>query len=159
MINAPSTPSSAAVGRPDAARVLKDLFNFAASQAPKDTAEEEERLRRFKFLLEQTELFSHFVESGKDARDFKRKGSHTGHGSQTLTSSQHGDVRHRRSEKEEDEELIENAQQEREHVIFTESPSCSFLLWLNSRLCDVSIFGQTLPEEPCVTTKSVGSTG
>eukprot|EP00123_Amoebidium_parasiticum_P017207 comp23754_c0_seq2/m.41063 comp23754_c0_seq2/g.41063 ORF comp23754_c0_seq2/g.41063 comp23754_c0_seq2/m.41063 type:complete len:1012 (-) comp23754_c0_seq2:256-3291(-) len=104
-----------------------DLINAPATppatkkqQAASEDAEEQKK--RFEFLLNQTELFSHFVESGKDAREFKKKkGSELQQTPSKITAP--GDSRHRRSEKEEDEELVEAAKQEKEHHIFTESPA------------------------------------
>lgn len=34
-----------------------------------------DKTKRFEFLLRQTELFSHFVESGHSAKEFKSKGT------------------------------------------------------------------------------------
>eukprot|EP00124_Ichthyophonus_hoferi_P002211 Ihof_evm13s141 gene=Ihof_evmTU13s141 len=86
-------------------------------------ADEGERRKRFNFLLEQTELFSHFVESGKDLKGFGMGHVPMKKDPVSVSMVSTGDSRHRRSEKEEDEELIKTAKRDSEAFIFTESPA------------------------------------
>ncbi|KNC82568.1 hypothetical protein SARC_05142 [Sphaeroforma arctica JP610] len=83
---------------------------------------EEEKARRFEALLAKSETFAQYVEQGKDVSHF-RKASKNGELINTPSKANvvPGDSRHRRTEAEEDEELLH--QKEKEVFIFTESPN------------------------------------
>ncbi|PAA63931.1 hypothetical protein BOX15_Mlig021231g1 [Macrostomum lignano] len=77
---------------------------------------EYDRTKRFEYLIKQTELFSHFIETGtaqgasarsrKVTSPLKMKLAEAGSSSVKRQLSKDGDHRHRRTEKEEDDELL-----------------------------------------------------
>jgi hypothetical protein len=83
-------------------------------------------VRRFDYLLKQTELFSHFMGGNakatsplkiKDNKKAAKKGAGGGGGKE-------GDHRHRMTEQEEDEELLSDLNQAKKVAIsFDESPT------------------------------------
>ncbi|KAK4684402.1 hypothetical protein P7C73_g5775, partial [Tremellales sp. Uapishka_1] len=89
-----------------------------------EKAKTADSMKRFTYLLGQTELFQHFIDLKKD-RDpefaaildeqlAKQSGS--------KGKKKADDHRHRKSEKEEDEELLKNGDEEDEAFVFEESP-------------------------------------
>jgi len=101
----------------------------------KDVAYEEklekDRSNRFGFLLKQTELFSHFMQTGVKAggggptSPLKMKGRPRQNEKKDAKSKlvAAGDHRHRKTEEEEDEELLSEAKNSKILTRFEESPS------------------------------------
>ena len=85
--------------------------------------------KRFDFLLQQTELFSHFMHgkggSPKKSTEDKKEASAAPKGKgKKGGSKKEGDSRHRMTEQEEDEEILADLNQSKKHVIsFDESPA------------------------------------
>jgi SWI/SNF-related matrix-associated actin-dependent regulator of chromatin subfamily A member 5 len=81
--------------------------------------------KRFDFLLQQTELFSHFMGDGKKAKSpLKMKKPSTSESAKSRSKGKEGDHRHRKTEQEEDEELLTDLNQSKKAVVsFDESPS------------------------------------
>jgi SWI/SNF-related matrix-associated actin-dependent regulator of chromatin subfamily A member 5 len=76
--------------------------------------------KRFDFLLQQTELFSHFMGNTKASSSPAKKSAP----SKKKAGGKEGDHRHRMTEQEEDEELLSDLNQAKKTVIsFDESPS------------------------------------
>jgi len=74
--------------------------------------------KRFDFLLQQTELFAHFMGSNKATSPLKVKSKKP-----TMKKGKEGDHRHRMTEQEEDEELLNEANQTRKNIVsFDASP-------------------------------------
>jgi len=77
--------------------------------------------KRFDFLLQQTELFSHFMGSNKATSPLKVKSSKK---VATSKKGKEGDHRHRMTEQEEDEELLADANKSSKNIIsFDASPA------------------------------------
>ena len=99
----------------------------SSSSTPPDTPAEpagpvnDNRAKRFDFLLKQTEVFSHFMGGTNKAKsplkvkpDKKKKAK----------NARDGDHRHRMTEQEEDEELLTDLNNAKKNMIsFDESPS------------------------------------
>jgi len=78
--------------------------------------------KKFEFLLKQTELFSHFMGETKAKSPLKVKEKAKGKGGRK--GGKEGDHRHRMTEQEEDEEILNELNQSKKTVIsFDESPS------------------------------------
>jgi len=76
--------------------------------------------KRFDFLLQQTELFSHFMGSSKSTSPLKAKAGRK----PTAKKGKEGDNRHRMTELEEDEELLSDANSASKSVVsFDASPA------------------------------------
>ncbi|KAK0042721.1 SWI/SNF-related matrix-associated actin-dependent regulator of chromatin subfamily A member 5-like [Biomphalaria glabrata] len=111
------------------------LLKSPPRPGPKDEAYEEklekDRSNRFNFLLKQTELFAHFMQTGAQAggggptSPLKMKGRprlHKTDEKSKLVAA--GDHRHRRTEEEEDEELLTEAKKSGNVLLrFEASPS------------------------------------
>ncbi|CAB3983930.1 SWI SNF-related matrix-associated actin-dependent regulator of chromatin subfamily A member 5, partial [Paramuricea clavata] len=85
---------------------------------------EKDRATRFNFLLEKTEIFSHFMNptSGKKPKSpLKMKAPDFP--SPERKTSESGDHRHRHTEQEEDAELLEQSKHQKAIVHFEQSPS------------------------------------
>ena len=77
-------------------------------------------MRRFDYLLKQTELFSHFLGNTKATSPLKIKDKKT----KKAGGGKEGDHRHRMTEQEEDEELLSDLNQAKKVAIsFDESPA------------------------------------
>ncbi|KAI0218655.1 SWI/SNF-related matrix-associated actin-dependent regulator of chromatin subfamily A member 5 [Lamellibrachia satsuma] len=91
-----------------------------------------DRGNRFDFLLHQTELFSHFMTTGGDGTGNKtpnsplkmKPGRPKFKKDEKSKLMEAGDHRHRRTEKEEDEELLQSSRKKESHqLIFDKSPA------------------------------------
>lgn len=86
-------------------------------------------MKRFSYLLGQTELFQHFIDikKGRDpefARLLAESQDNTRKGKGKKKAAGAGGNRTRKTEKEEDEELMQGEEGEDEPYVFSESPSC-----------------------------------
>ncbi|PWN50758.1 hypothetical protein IE53DRAFT_374447 [Violaceomyces palustris] len=79
-------------------------------------------MKRFGYLLGQTELFQHFIDIKKDRDPEFAKMLEESQEQQTKRGKKSGDTRRRKTEKEEDEELL-NDEQEEDSFVFEESPA------------------------------------
>lgn len=92
----------------------------------------EDRTKRFDYLLKQTEIFSHFMISGVNPKEAKAKPGRkpkvpksddkSKPVQQSASSNEPGDHRHRKTEQEEDEELLSEAAKQASYFRFEESP-------------------------------------
>ena len=97
----------------------------SSSSTPPDTPVEaaapvnDNRAKRFDFLLKQTEVFSHFMGGTNKAKSpLKVKPE------KKQKKGKIGDSRHRMTEQEEDEELLDEFSKSKKNVVtFDESPS------------------------------------
>ncbi|XP_071036033.1 chromatin-remodeling complex ATPase chain Iswi isoform X2 [Parasteatoda tepidariorum] len=125
-----------------------------------DTKLESDRGRRFDFLLQQTEIFSHFMTTGSTVKDGspvklkpgrprlkkndeKAKLSAAGEQKKTTDDkvklSAAGDHRHRMTEQEEDEELLTNATKKSSKAVIRFEASPSYIA--NGELRDYQVRG------------------
>lgn len=94
-----------------------------------NTKLETDRSRRFDYLLQQTEIFSHFMTSGASGKDGSPVKLKPGRpklkkNDEKAKLSAMGDHRHRMTEQEEDEELLSESRKSSKTVVrFEESPS------------------------------------
>jgi len=87
---------------------------------PVNTIQDDNRAKRFDFLLKQTEVFSHFMGGTKAKSPLKMKPVKE----KKKASKKEGDHRHRMTEQEEDEELLTDLNQGKKNmVVFDESPA------------------------------------
>jgi len=75
------------------------------AEIPPTNAADGGRGKRFEFLLQQTELFSHFMGATNKAKS-PLKMKKTAKGNAAARAAKEGDHRHRMTEQEEDEELL-----------------------------------------------------
>lgn len=98
-----------------------------------DTKIVEDRCKRFDYLLKQTEIFSHFMTSGVNPNAKGKPGrkpkipksddkAKPVPSQSSSTAEQPGDHRHRKTEQEEDEELLSEANKSANYFRFEESP-------------------------------------
>ena len=83
-------------------------------------------MKRFTYLLGQTELFQHFVDLKRKREPEFAKMLDDQMAAQSKKGKKAADTRHRKSEKEEDEELLKEGDQEDEAIVFEESPPCEW---------------------------------
>ncbi|CAO3634318.1 unnamed protein product [Cunninghamella blakesleeana] len=79
----------------------------------------ESRLKRYRYLLGQTDLFAHFL----DLKLEKDDAIQTVLKEKKMAKSEEGSKRRRKTEKEEDEELLKDEKNSEQLTVFTESPS------------------------------------
>ncbi|CAO0800894.1 unnamed protein product [Mucor circinelloides] len=84
----------------------------------------ETRVKRYRYLLGQTELFAHFLNL-TEVKDDAMKAVLKEKEEQKLNGDEEGSRRRRKTEKEEDEEILKNEQSDDEEdmTVFTESPA------------------------------------
>ncbi|CAC5426160.1 unnamed protein product [Mytilus coruscus] len=92
-------------------------FNFFLSDINK--TKEANKRKRFDYLLKQTELFSHFIQTG--AKEEDEQGTSTSKGRRSKGKA----GRHRLKEKDEDKILLDDCKAEKDIEIFDKSPSLS----------------------------------
>ncbi|KAJ4475673.1 SNF2 family N-terminal domain-containing protein [Lentinula aciculospora] len=122
---------SAGGGRKGASKAAE--HQLADQRVEMDKAKAADAVKRYSYLLGQTELFKHFVDIKRardpeyaallDAQQGKGNGKKKGKG-----KAGNGGARHRKSEKEEDEEMLKDGEKELGGVedmpmVFEESPS------------------------------------
>ena len=100
---------------------------------PANIIQDDNRAKRFDFLLKQTEVFSHFMGGTKAKSPLKMKP--VKEKKKAGKNAKEGDHRHRMTEQEEDEELLTDLNQGKKNmVVFDESPAYikvwSFTHWL-----------------------------
>eukprot|EP00842_Homolaphlyctis_polyrhiza_P006653 jgi/Hompol1/698/HPOL_004308-RA len=86
----------------------------------------EDARRRYEFLVGQTDIFAHFLNVAKMKRDDARKFQDFSEKERlNLPSTSDGSRRHRKTEKEEDQEMLANDMDEdkQESFVFSESPA------------------------------------
>jgi len=87
---------------------------------PANIIQDDNRAKRFDFLLKQTEVFSHFMGGTKAKSPLKMKPVKE----KKKANKKEGDHRHRMTEQEEDEELLTDLNQGKKNmVVFDESPA------------------------------------
>ncbi|EST05585.1 ISWI HAND domain protein [Kalmanozyma brasiliensis GHG001] len=79
-------------------------------------------MKRFSYLLGQTELFQHFIDIKKERDEEFAKMLEESQQASSKKSKKGGDNRRRKTEKEEDEELLKDGDEE-ESFVFNESPA------------------------------------
>lgn len=80
-------------------------------------------MKRFSYLLGQTELFQHFIDIKKERDEEFAKMLEESQQASSKKSKKGGDNRRRKTEKEEDEELLkEGGEEEEDAFVFNESP-------------------------------------
>ncbi|KAI8992400.1 SNF2 family N-terminal domain-containing protein [Pilobolus umbonatus] len=84
----------------------------------------ETRVRRYRYLLDQTELFAHFLKL-KDVKDDAMTAALAEKEHQRKLADEEGARRRRKTEKEEDEEILQDEQGDNDEqlTVFTESPA------------------------------------
>ncbi|PHZ07630.1 uncharacterized protein RHIMIDRAFT_242445 [Rhizopus microsporus ATCC 52813] len=84
----------------------------------------ETRVRRYRYLLGQTELFAHFLKL-KDIKDEAMQAVLAEKEAEASKDNKEGSKRRRKTEKEEDEEILKDEQTENEDqlTVFTQSPA------------------------------------
>ncbi|KAI8096387.1 SNF2 family N-terminal domain-containing protein [Halteromyces radiatus] len=85
----------------------------------KEPSLHERRLKRYRYLLGQTDLFAHFL----DLKSEKDEAMQTVLEEKKLAKSEEGSKRRRKTEKEEDEELLKDEISTEPLTVFTESPA------------------------------------
>jgi hypothetical protein len=100
---------------------FKSLICLLGTSTPQSTNEaKNSSVRRFDYLLKQTELFSHFMGNTKATSPLKIKDKKT---KKSTAGGKEGDHRHRMTEQEEDEELLSDLNQAKKVTVsFDESP-------------------------------------
>ncbi|KAI7905668.1 SNF2 family N-terminal domain-containing protein [Cokeromyces recurvatus] len=90
----------------------------------KECSAYETRLKRYRYLLGQTELFAHFLKM-TEVQDEAMKEVLKEKEIQKLNSDEEGSRRRRKTEKEEDEEILKDEQEENDNemTVFTQSPT------------------------------------
>merc|ERR1719290_916358 len=92
----------------------------SGTSTPAQGQEKSGTQKRFDFLLKQTELFSHFMGTGKNKSPMKATAPKA---KPTAKKGKEGDNRHRMTEQEEDEELLSEANSAKKSVVsFDASP-------------------------------------
>lgn len=80
-------------------------------------------MKRFQYLLGQTELFQHFVDIKKDRDpEFAKMLAEQEAKAAAKKGKKADDHRHRKSEKEEDEELLQDGDEEDAALVYEQSP-------------------------------------
>ena len=111
-----------AAGREEAARRAAQNEDLDATRSSLNRQKTVDSLKRFSYLLGQTELFQHFVDMKRDrdaefAKLLDESQARRGRAARASAS----DTRHRKSEREEDEELLQDG--EEDEFMFRESPA------------------------------------
>lgn len=131
------TTNDTPVKEPSAARVAQSQrrAQHAAIEGRKSSLELKkvsDSIKRFSYLMGQTELFEHFLEIKKERDPEFREMIENEQAKKDAKGMKKGkvnDTRHRKSEKEEDEELLgKGDEDEAEGVyVYDESPACESL--------------------------------
>ncbi|SJX62817.1 probable ISW2-ATPase component of a two subunit chromatin remodeling complex [Sporisorium reilianum f. sp. reilianum] len=108
-------------------RAVKAAQNetLASTREEMDKSKLADSMKRFSYLLGQTELFQHFIDIKKERdEEFARMLDESQHASSKKKTKKGGDTRRRKTEKEEDEELLKEGDDEEEDAfVFNESPA------------------------------------
>eukprot|EP01134_Creolimax_fragrantissima_P003465 CFRG3465T1 len=119
----PATVTTVPTSKSETSKSVESMT--ADKNAGEEDSEDEVQAQRFKDLLSKSELFAQYVEQGRDVSRF-RKLSQSGELSLHNTPSkvsQPGDSRHRRTEAEEDEELMNESGKDKQVFMFHKSPT------------------------------------
>ncbi|CDR98790.1 probable ISW2-ATPase component of a two subunit chromatin remodeling complex [Sporisorium scitamineum] len=98
---------------------------LASTREEMDKSKLADSMKRFSYLLGQTELFQHFIDIKKERdEEFARMLQESQQASSKKKAKKGGDTRRRKTEKEEDEELLKEGDDEEEGAfVFNESPA------------------------------------
>ncbi|KAI7864689.1 SNF2 family N-terminal domain-containing protein [Spinellus fusiger] len=106
-------------------RNLKSSVPLSAQPIPcalSPTTDHQVQLKRYRYLLGQTELFAHFLNLKSEKDNALQQVMHET--SQSSLSQESGSRRRRKTEKEEDEEILNTEENHHEnYTVFTESPA------------------------------------
>lgn len=106
-------------------RAVKAAQNETLASTRQEMAKSKlaDSMKRFSYLLGQTELFQHFIDIKKERdEDFARMLQESQQAS-SKKAKNGGDNRRRKTEKEEDEELLKEGGDDEEAFVFNESPA------------------------------------
>ena len=121
VVNKSDRPSATTTEKP---KRSKRPSKFKAKRDEMELSKNEDSIKRFSYLIGQTDLFRHFIDKRKE-RDpsFAAMIEQSEFQNQSKKNKKKANEgRHRKSEKEEDEELLE--EEDDQPFAFTETPGC-----------------------------------
>lgn len=97
---------------------------LASTREEMDKSKLADSMKRFSYLLGQTELFQHFIDIKKERDEEFARMLEESQQASSKKAKKGGDTRRRKTEKEEDEELLKEGDEEEESAfVFNESPA------------------------------------
>lgn len=106
-------------------RAVKAAQNETLASTREEMAKSKlaDSMKRFSYLLGQTELFQHFIDIKKERDEEFAKMLEESQQASSKKANKGADNRRRKTEKEEDEELLKQGGDEQEAFVFNESPA------------------------------------